>query len=89
MRDTSKLSRTAAAAQAAELAAALRTVCSLHHELNNQLAVIVGELDLMLVDPELPAALRPAVDRAVERATHASGILRELHCVTRSHTQEC
>jgi hypothetical protein len=89
MRDASPISRTAAAARAAELEAVLRTARSLHHELNNQLTVIVGELDLVLLDADLPDALRPAIDRALDRATHATSILRELQTVTHAHTEDC
>ena len=89
MRDTSPISRTAAAAQSAELEAVLRTARSLHHELNNQLTVIVGELELVLLDADLPDTLRPAIDRALDRATHATSVLRELQTVTHFHTEDC
>jgi DNA-binding response OmpR family regulator len=51
---------------------------TMSHELNNKLAVTVGNVDLIASDPRLPADLEEQAQLAIEAAQEASQILAQL-----------
>jgi hypothetical protein len=67
----------------------LQAVRVLHHDLINQLALVIGSVELIGLNPDLPAELREevivllgSVERAVTLLEHGQHLLREQVCST-------
>jgi len=53
----------------------------LHHRINNQLALTIGQADLLLESPELSPALAPQVQSILAAASGAAEALAQLHAL--------
>ena len=65
------------------LARVLLTAQRLQHFLGNQLALTLGYVELLTLDPRLPSELRERVDEALRGVIEASETLSQLRLVTR------
>jgi hypothetical protein len=71
------------AANAAQLIDVLEAARKLQHFLGNQLALTLGYVELMTIDPRLPYDLRERVDEALRGVVEATETLTKLRQVTR------
>jgi hypothetical protein len=72
-----------AAANQERLTGVLLTARRLQHFLGNQLALTLGYVELLTLDPRLPAELRDRVDEALRGVVEATETLSRLRLVTR------
>ena len=72
-----------AAANQERLTDVLLTARRLQHFLGNQLALTLGYVELLTLDPRLPAELRDRVDEALRGVVEATETLSRLRLVTR------
>ncbi len=61
----------------------LETVRRLQHFLGNQLALTLGYVELMTIDPRLPPDLRERVDEALRGVVEATDTLSKLRALAR------
>lgn len=72
-----------ATANEERLVRVLLTARRLQHYLGNQLALTLGYVELLTLDPRLPAELRERVDEALRGVLEATETLSQLRLVTR------
>jgi hypothetical protein len=72
-----------AAANEEQLTQVLLAARRLQHYLGNQLALTLGYVELMTLDPRLPSELRDRVDEALQGVIGATETLSKLRLVTR------
>lgn len=58
------------------------------HRLNNELSIVVGCLDLLHLDPELPAQCHQLVEKGQASLEAATAIIQKFQRVTRVETKE-
>jgi len=71
------------AASTQQLLSVLEAARRLQHFLGNQLALTLGYVELMTIDPRLPADLRERVDEALRGVVEATETLTKLRQLTR------
>jgi hypothetical protein len=72
-----------AAESTEQLMKVLETVRRLQHYLGNQLALTLGYVELMTIDPRLPPDLRERVDEALRGVVEATDTLSKLRALAR------
>jgi hypothetical protein len=72
-----------AAANEQHLATMLTTARRLQHHLSNQLALTLGYVELLILDPRLPDELRDRVDEALRGMVEAADTLARLRLLMR------
>ena len=65
----------------AELAALRETAARVQHEVNNPLAALLAEAQLLSLEPELSAEHRRAIERMVELVRRVIATVRQLDAV--------